>query len=52
MCKLIPFVMRTVTLSEWIVITRAGCKFRGLTLLLQVGTSWRCGDGIVFEVPP
>jgi hypothetical protein len=27
-------------------------KFRGLTLLLRVGTSWRCGDGLFFEVPP
>jgi hypothetical protein len=27
-------------------------KFRGLTLLLRVGTLWRCGDGLSFEVPP
>jgi hypothetical protein len=33
-------------------ITRAVCKLRGLTLLLRVGTSWRCGDGLFFEVPP
>jgi hypothetical protein len=27
-------------------------KVRGLTLLLRVVTSWRCGDGLYFEVPP
>jgi hypothetical protein len=26
-------------------------KVRGLTLLLRVGTSWRWGDGLFFEVP-
>jgi hypothetical protein len=31
---------------------RAVCKVRGLTLLLRVGTLWRCGDGLFFEVPP
>jgi hypothetical protein len=31
--------------------TRAVWKFRGLTLF-WVGTLWRCGDGIFFEVPP
>jgi hypothetical protein len=31
---------------------RAVCKVRGLTLLLRFGTSWRCGDGLSFEVPP
>jgi hypothetical protein len=30
--------------------TRAVCKVRGLTLLLRVGTLWRCGDGLFFEV--
>jgi hypothetical protein len=30
----------------------AVCKVRGLTLLLRVGTLWRCGDGLFFEVPP
>jgi hypothetical protein len=34
------------------VCTRAICKVRGLTLLLRVGTLWRCGDGLFFEVPP
>jgi hypothetical protein len=33
-------------------VMRTICKVRGLTLLLQVGTSWRCGDGLFFEVPP
>jgi hypothetical protein len=32
--------------------TRAFCKVRGLTLLLRVGTLWRCGDGLFFEVLP
>jgi hypothetical protein len=32
--------------------TSALCKFRGLTLLFRVGTLWRCGDGLFFEVPP
>jgi hypothetical protein len=27
---------------------RAVCKVRGLTLLLGVGTSWRCGDGLFY----
>jgi hypothetical protein len=27
------------------------CKVRGLTLLLRVGTLWRCGDGLFFELP-
>jgi hypothetical protein len=31
---------------------RVVCKFRGLTLLLRVGTLWRCGDGLFFEVRP
>jgi hypothetical protein len=28
------------------------CEVHELTLLLQVGTLWRCGDGLFFEVPP
>jgi hypothetical protein len=32
--------------------TKAVCKVRGLTLLLRVGTLWRCGDGLFFDVPP
>jgi hypothetical protein len=31
---------------------RAVCKVHGLTLLLRVGTLWRCGDGLFFEVSP
>jgi hypothetical protein len=27
-------------------------KVRGLTLLLRVGTLWKYGDGLLFEVPP
>jgi hypothetical protein len=33
------------------ICTRAVCKVRGLTLLLRVGTSWRCGDSIFLQVP-
>jgi hypothetical protein len=32
--------------------TRAVWKVHGLTLLLRVGTLWRCGDGLFFEIPP
>jgi hypothetical protein len=31
---------------------KAVWKVLGLTLLLRVGTLWRCGDGLFFEVPP
>jgi hypothetical protein len=31
---------------------RAVWKFRGLLLLLRVGTLWRCGSSLFFEVPP
>jgi len=31
---------------------RVTCKVYGFTLLLQVGTLWRYGDGLFFEVPP
>jgi hypothetical protein len=30
----------------------AVCKVHELTLLLSVGTSWRCSDGLFLEVPP
>jgi hypothetical protein len=51
------FVCRPVRISvsettQSISTTRAVCKVRGLILLLRVGTSWRCGDGLFFEVPP
>jgi hypothetical protein len=32
--------------------TRAVCKVHGLTLLLHVGTLWRCRDGLFFKVLP
>jgi hypothetical protein len=32
--------------------TSAVCKVRGLNLLLRGRTSWSCGDGLFFEVPP
>jgi len=32
--------------------TRVLSKVRGLTLLLRLGTLWRCGDVILLEVPP
>jgi hypothetical protein len=35
-----------------IVSTTAVRKVREPTLLLPVGTLWRCGDGRFFEVPP
>jgi hypothetical protein len=38
--------------SSMLEHTRAICKVRGLTLLLRVRTSWRCDDGLFFEVPP
>jgi hypothetical protein len=31
---------------------RAVWKVRGLTLLIRVGTLWRCGDGLFFKVSP
>jgi hypothetical protein len=31
---------------------RAVCKVPGLALLLRVGTWWRCGDDLFFELPP
>jgi hypothetical protein len=34
------------------ITTRGVCIVRGLTLLLRVGTLWRCGDGLLFEVLP
>jgi hypothetical protein len=42
---------RSPCLCEAIYIG-AVCEVRGLTLLLRVGTLWRCGDGLFFEVPP
>jgi hypothetical protein len=36
----------------YVIICEAVWKVCGLTLLLRVGTLWRCGDGLFFEVPP
>jgi hypothetical protein len=41
--------IRVLTISLY---TRAVCKVCGLTLLLRVGTLWRCDDGLFFQVPP
>jgi hypothetical protein len=46
-----------MSLHFWTIIiiikcTRAVCKVCVLNLLLRVGTLWRCGDGLFFEVPP
>jgi hypothetical protein len=39
--------------SHWQFLNmRAIWKVRGLTLLFRVGTLWRCGDSLFFEVPP
>jgi hypothetical protein len=38
--------------KEYTEYMKAVCEVRGLTLLHRVGTSWRCGDGLFFEVPP
>jgi hypothetical protein len=34
------------------IYTRTVCKLQVPTSLLRVGTLWRCGDGLFFEVPP
>jgi hypothetical protein len=39
-------------MTFFLVNTGVVCKVGGLTLLLRVGTLWRCGDGLLFEVPP
>jgi hypothetical protein len=38
--------------NDTLLSSRAVWKVRGLTLLLRVGTLWRCGDGLFFEVSP
>jgi hypothetical protein len=46
-------IIEVNTQRSWFwYITRAVCKVRKLTLLLRVGTLWRCGDGLLYEVPP
>jgi hypothetical protein len=49
-CNIITFPIIGKMCAFW--TTRAVCKVRGLTLLLRVGTLWRCGDGLFSEVPP
>jgi hypothetical protein len=44
-------VLRGMFGPEWVAVA-GSCKVRGLTLLLLVGTLWRCDDGLFFEVPP
>jgi hypothetical protein len=34
------------------IYTRDALKVCGLSLLLGVGTLWRCSDGLFFKVPP
>jgi hypothetical protein len=44
-----PFKPRNIIPGiSWprLVYMRAVCKVRGLNLLLRVGNSWRCGDGL------
>jgi hypothetical protein len=45
-------IARHVKFCQEVHYKRAVCKVHGLTLLLRVGTLWRCGDGLFFEVPP
>jgi hypothetical protein len=54
----VPNICSDACLTHWVFAanyfhyTRAVRKVRGLTLLLRVGTLWRCGDGLFFETPP
>jgi hypothetical protein len=43
---------RQIVMSQVALYSRVGWKVSGLTLLLRVGTLWRCGDGLFFEVHP
>jgi hypothetical protein len=43
-------ILCTIVLN-FLRYTRAVCKVHGLTLLLRLGTLWRCGDGLFFEAP-
>jgi hypothetical protein len=43
--------LRCLSKKKLLHYTRANSKIRGLTLLLRVGTSWRCGDRLYSEVP-
>jgi hypothetical protein len=47
------FISRSVSSHGFTVkCMRSVWKVRGLALLLRVGTLWRCGDGLFFEVSP
>jgi hypothetical protein len=48
----LPDPAKQVTQITNLQYMKAVCKVCGLTLLLQVGTLWRCSDGLFFEVPP
>jgi hypothetical protein len=52
-CRLLIFkTFRFSSLVSGKVKAQAVRKFRGRILLLRVGTSFRCGDGLFFEVTP
>jgi hypothetical protein len=52
-CYVIVTLRHTYTRRLKLYISkRAVWKVRELTLLLRIGTLWRCGDGLFFEVPP
>jgi hypothetical protein len=55
---MLPYILRDMLQKSFHLLLlctyihkRAVCKVRGL-ILLRVGTLWRCGDGLFFEVPP
>jgi hypothetical protein len=48
----LPFRRSRAPVGEHNNYKSAVCKVRGLFLLLRVGTLWRCGDSLFFEVPP
>jgi hypothetical protein len=51
-CVLISYSMAALVTTQFCIFpTRAVSKVHGHTLLLRVGTLWRCGDGLFFEVP-
>jgi hypothetical protein len=48
----VPQLETNCCICSYIYYMGAVCKVRGLNLLFRVGTLWRCGDGLFFEVPP